>query len=483
MTGVVLVSSAAGCRGRRGEEEERKRAKEEERRKQQQISVLALLLAAIRRSMASSCRMEREAEDEVIPALQRMEIGWPTDVRHVAHVTFDRFNGFLGLPVEFELEVPGRVPSASASVFGVSAESMQCSYDSKGNSVPTILLLMQERLYKQGGLKAEGIFRINPENSQEEHVREQLNKGIVPDDIDVHCLASLIKAWFRELPEGVLDGLSPEQVLECNTEEDSVQLVKLLLPTQASLLNWAIELMADVVEEEEINKMNARNIAMVFAPNMTQMSDPLTALMHAVQVMNLLKTLILKILREREEAAISGYSDFSCSPSHNPGDDDYNSQNDVDMSDESDITSDNEPEAYDEQHAEVNIESARRISGSRTCSQRYTGNYTEDDEDDSLTDIEVCFLRQLEWKLEDGDIGENNICEGLPSCAKETQISNSDFNIGSCFSLIERKEESSITNNEGDSEPSIIRNAEAEEENPSEQNKSNELMVECKWIS
>lgn len=41
----------------------------------------------------------------------------------------------------------------SASVFGVSSESMQCSYDSRGNSVPTILLLMQERLYQQGGLK------------------------------------------------------------------------------------------------------------------------------------------------------------------------------------------------------------------------------------------------------------------------------------------------------------------------------------------
>jgi hypothetical protein len=42
-------------------------------------------------------------------------------------------------------------------------------------------------------MQAEGIFRITPENSQEEHVREQLNRGVVPDDIDVHCLASLIK--------------------------------------------------------------------------------------------------------------------------------------------------------------------------------------------------------------------------------------------------------------------------------------------------
>lgn len=68
----------------------------------------------------------------------------------------------------------------------------------------------------------------------------------------------------------MLDGLSPEQVLQCNTEEECVDLVRQLLPTQVALLNWAVDLMADVVEEEELNKMNARNIAMVFAPNMTQ---------------------------------------------------------------------------------------------------------------------------------------------------------------------------------------------------------------------
>ena len=42
-------------------------------------------------------------------------------------------------------------------------------------------------------MQAEGIFRINAENSQEEYVREQLNRGVVPDGIDVHCLAGLIK--------------------------------------------------------------------------------------------------------------------------------------------------------------------------------------------------------------------------------------------------------------------------------------------------
>ena len=101
-------------------------------------------------------------------------------------------------------------------------------------------------------------------------MRDQLNRGVVPENIDVHCLAALIKAWFRELPCGVLDGLSPEEVLNCNTEEESVELIKQLKPTESALLSWAVDLMADVVEEEEFNKMNARNIAMVFAPNMTQ---------------------------------------------------------------------------------------------------------------------------------------------------------------------------------------------------------------------
>ncbi|KAK7277701.1 hypothetical protein RJT34_22716 [Clitoria ternatea] len=368
MTGVVMVSKGGGCGGGGKRSRAARTAEEEE---QNHLSLVAFLLAALRKSMVS-CRVD--PPDDVISTVHHMEIGWPTNVQHITHVTFDRFNGFLGLPLEFQVEIPSRVPSASVSVFGVSAESMQCSYDSKGNSVPTILLLMQDRLYSQGGLKAEGVFRINPENSQEEHVRDQLNRGTVPDDIDVHCLAGLIKAWFRELPSGVLDGLSPEQVLQCNTEEESVELVKQLKPTESALLSWAIDLMADVVEEEEFNKMNARNIAMVFAPNMTQMSDPLTALMHAVQVMNLLKTLIVKTLREREETATGGYSPMSFHSSDRQSMDAYDSQREIDTSGELRETKSD----YDD-HA-------------------HYGHSTEEEEGEgeSFGEIEECFLKQLD---------------------------------------------------------------------------------------
>ncbi|CAH2071844.1 unnamed protein product [Thlaspi arvense] len=387
MTGLVMVTKGVGCGGGKGGRGKSTVEEEEEEEQNQQLSLVEFLLTALRKSVVS-CRVDNRQDDGgvgggggISSAVHHMEIGWPTNVRHITHVTFDRFHGFLGLPHELQVEIPCRVPSASVSVFGVSAESMQCSYDEKGNSVPTILLLMQERLYSQQGLKAEGIFRINPENSQEEHVRDQLNRGIVPENIDVHCLAGLIKAWFRELPCGVLDGLSPEEVLNCNTEEESVELIKQLKPTESALLSWAVDLMADVVEEEESNKMNARNIAMVFAPNMTQMTDPLTALMHAVQVMNLLKTLITRTLAEREETATGseGYS-----PSHSS-----NSQTDSDSDNAQDMEVSCESQGTDsESGGEEEDQQQREHLGRRSI---------QEDENDlgSLSSVEKCFLSQL----------------------------------------------------------------------------------------
>jgi hypothetical protein len=53
-------------------------------------------------------------------------------------------------------------------------------------------------------------------------------------------------------------------------EEECARVAKCLPPSEAGLLDWPVNLMADVVQEEHVNKMNARNIAMAFAPNMTQ---------------------------------------------------------------------------------------------------------------------------------------------------------------------------------------------------------------------
>ena len=60
--------------------------------------------------------------------------------------------------------------------------------------------------------------------------------------------------------------------MHCNTEEECSHLASTISPVEATLLEWAINLMADVVKNKSYNKMNARNIAMVFAPNMTKVT-------------------------------------------------------------------------------------------------------------------------------------------------------------------------------------------------------------------
>lgn len=104
-----------------------------------------------------------------------------------------------------------------------------------------------------------------------------------------------------------------------------------------------------------------------------QMSDPLTALMHAVQVMNLLKTLIMKTLREREETATGGYSPMSFRSSDRRSEDEFGSQREMDTSGELRGTKSD----YDD-HA------------------HYSHNSSEEEgEAESLSEIEECFLKQL----------------------------------------------------------------------------------------
>ena len=108
------------------------------------------------------------------------------------------------------------------------------------------------------------------------------------------------------------------------------------------------------------------------------MSDPLTALMHAVQVMNLLKTLITKTLREREESPAGGYSPLSSHSSDGQTDEEFDSQQEMDTSCElRRPTSD-----YDDDHAHYSHSSEHEDE--------------DDDEVQSPSMMQECFLRQLD---------------------------------------------------------------------------------------
>lgn len=146
------------------------------------------------------------------------------------------------------------------------------------------------------------------------------------------------------------------------------------------------------------------------------MSDPLTALMHAVQVMNLLKTLIMKALREREETVTEGCSPMSSRSSGRPTDEEFDSQQEgMDMSCEStgQVTDDDEPTDY-------------------------SHSSDEKDEIESLSEIEECFLRQLD-ENENAKNGFRKQLEGILCRDHDSPIRSCTLTGDSCPSFSDSK--------------------------------------------
>lgn len=190
------------------------------------------------------------------------------------------------------------------------------------------------------------------------------------------------------------------------------------------------------------------------------MSDPLTALMHAVQVMNLLKTLIMRTLREREESATGEYSPMSSRSSNQQGDEYFDSQQEMDTSCElRGPTSDNDDNTP------------------------YNHSSEDEDEVEALSEIEECFLRQLDGnnticlRQLDGNNTTTNSCSEQP--ANDLQLENESpasclgFNVESSISGVSFAEnkngKSSLSSSdvEDGGASSIAVGAEFDKESPS----------------
>ena len=98
---------------------------------------------------------------------------------------------------------------ASDSPFGtVLAEETLTNLD--GLVVPTVLAMMWRVLLERGGLELEGLFRISASYTLVMEAKHDLNQACDEEAMchalssaDGHCLAALIKAFLRELPDDV----------------------------------------------------------------------------------------------------------------------------------------------------------------------------------------------------------------------------------------------------------------------------------------
>ncbi|KAM5135318.1 rho GTPase-activating protein 23 isoform 2-T2 [Mantella aurantiaca] len=167
--------------------------------------------------------------------------------------------------------------------FGIRLEDCQPSTEYKG--VPLIVELCCT-LVEEKGLEYLGIYRVPGNNAVVSNLQEQLNKGLCETNIqdqrwqDLNVVSSLLKSFFRKLPEPLFTDDKYNKFIEANRLENSSERMKMLRKLIQELpayyyetLRFLVRHLKTVADHSEKNKMEPRNLALVFGPTLVRTSE------------------------------------------------------------------------------------------------------------------------------------------------------------------------------------------------------------------
>lgn len=167
------------------------------------------------------------------------------------------------------------------TIFGIEvADLPRISISLYASPIPTVLLGLTEVLCQNQGFRAKGLFRIAPSADDSDRAYERIGDGDDSADVtkDVFVASNLIKIWFRELPVPLFQKIDFSKVTDDSSEEEAGAMIMALPEPERSLALWVLDLCCAVMLEVEINAMNSKNLAIVFAPNVSPkiVGDPMS---------------------------------------------------------------------------------------------------------------------------------------------------------------------------------------------------------------
>ncbi|XP_069041200.1 rho GTPase-activating protein 33 isoform X2 [Lepisosteus oculatus] len=153
-----------------------------------------------------------------------------------------------------------------------------------GSEVPQVLRSCSEFIEKHGVV--DGIYRHSGVSSNIQKLRHEFDSENVPDltrDIymqDIHCVGSLCKLYFRELPNPLLTYQLYDKFAECmaSTPEDD-RMVKVhdviqqLPPPHYRTLEYLMRHLSRLATCSRETNMNIKNLAIVWAPNLLRSKE------------------------------------------------------------------------------------------------------------------------------------------------------------------------------------------------------------------
>ncbi|XP_030069238.1 rho GTPase-activating protein 33 [Microcaecilia unicolor] len=148
-----------------------------------------------------------------------------------------------------------------------------------GNDVPQVLRCCSEFIEKHGIV--DGIYRLSGISSNIQKLRHEFDSERIPElarDIylqDIHCVSSLCKLYFRELPNPLLTYQLYDKFAEAmsvQNEEDRLvcvhDVIQQLPPPHYRTLEFLMRHLAHLATHSLNTSMHVKNLAIVWAPNL-----------------------------------------------------------------------------------------------------------------------------------------------------------------------------------------------------------------------
>lgn len=148
-----------------------------------------------------------------------------------------------------------------------------------GHDVPQVLKSCTEFIEKHGIV--DGIYRLSGVASNIQKLRHEFDSEQIPDLTkdtyiqDIHCVGSLCKLYFRELPNPLLTYQLYEKFSDAvSAATDEERLVKIhdviqqLPPPHYRTLEFLMRHLARLADYCSITNMHTKNLAIVWAPNL-----------------------------------------------------------------------------------------------------------------------------------------------------------------------------------------------------------------------
>ncbi|KAF7339971.1 Rho GTPase-activating protein 27 [Mycena venus] len=169
----------------------------------------------------------------------------------------------------------GHVGECNDLIFGFSLLDYAMAHNLQEGEAPKIVRICIKEIDERG-LESEGIYRVSGRHAvvqslQHEIERDESKFEFKPKD-DIYAVASLLKLYLRELPEPVFKYSLQDRIQHTEDRADHQSnnfmllrsKIRRLPPVHQATLKAVVEHLARVIAFSDKNKMDAKNLAIVF---------------------------------------------------------------------------------------------------------------------------------------------------------------------------------------------------------------------------